>query len=445
MLRLGRIHFVLPLLGALAVCAFVLLEMRISFTKTRSDQRKLSQYSRFRDAIFDLYQHLNASERFNASYVLSRNNTYLQAYSERVEVTLRILSEEEKIAAALFPGDLVMRSLFQSARKRMQELDANIDITRKQGPDLRRLLGTPPSQAMSRFRLSHLTANANLRELDHDISNSLVRALDRRGVLMVTGAIVSALLLSMAFFQLSSSLTQSKKLLADVQLAEQRYHLLADRVQEKREEENARLARRVHDDLGQSLTAAKIDLAMALRIAETDPAGLARQIRRAMDSLDSAVRDIRRVSTELRPGILDQMGLEPALEWLVHEFGHRTEIAVDFQCTPGVSLGEKGDIVVFRIAQEALTNIARHANATRILIRGFVEAQAFVLTIQDNGAGFSVEKLSDPHSIGLFGMRDRAAAAGGVIDIYTEQGRGSLVRVLIPMSPHSETSKSNVA
>lgn len=445
MLRLGRIHYVLPLLGALAVCAFVVLEMWISFTQTSIDQRKLRQYSRFRDAIFDLYQHLNASERFNASYVLSRNGNYLQAYEERVAVTREILSSEEQAAEILFPGDLVMRSLFRSARKRIRELDANIEETRKNGPNLQRLLGTPPSQAMSRFRLSHLTANANLRELDHDISNSLVRALDRRGALMVTGAILSAFLLSMAFFQLTSSLTHSKKLLADVQLAEQRYHLLANRVQEKREEENASLARRVHDDLGQSLTAAKIDLAMALRIAETDPAGLTRQIRRAMDSLDSAVRDIRRVSTELRPGILDQMGLEPALEWLVHEFGHRTEIAVDFQCAPGVSLGEKGDIVVFRIAQEALTNIARHANATRIMIRGFVEARSFVLTIQDNGVGFSVEKLSDPHSIGLFGMRDRAAAAGGVIDIYSEQGRGSLVRVLIPIAPHSESTKFNVA
>ncbi|MBL8175802.1 MAG: hypothetical protein JNK48_14095 [Bryobacterales bacterium] len=436
----------LPLLGALTVCIFVILEIWLSFKETRAQQAKLHSYSRLRDGIFDLYQSLNACERFNASYLLARSDAFLNEYSRRAVATRKLLEEQRSDARAVLHGDLVLNSLFHSAERRLDELDGKIEESRGlAGPDLDRVLRSAPTQPMSRFRLSHLSANATLRDLDHNISATLVHALDRRGLLLISGALICALLIALAFFELNSALRQSQQLLAGVQLAEQRYHLLANRVQDKREEENASLARRVHDDLGQSLTAAKIDLAMALRIAETDPQGVNRQIRRAMDSLDSAVRDIRRVSTELRPGILDQMGLEPALEWLVQEFGQRTALAVDFQCSPGIALGEKGDIVVFRIAQEALTNIARHAQATRVTIRGVMEAGAFVLSIQDNGVGFAKEKLNDAHSIGLFGMRDRAAAAGGVIDVYTEQGMGTVVRVLIPVPKHQESVRSVVA
>ncbi len=443
MARLGRLAYLVPLLGALAVCVFVFLEMWTSFSETRAGQEKLRQCSQLRDGIFDLYQTLNACERFSFSYILTRNEGYLEQYRERMETVTRNLTREERTAEELLSGDLVMRILFQSAHQRIAELEEKIAESQRVNADgLQLVLRAPPTQAMARFRLSHRTANAELREMDQEISHSLLQALERRGFLLVGGAMLSALLLSLAFFQLNASLTQSRKLLADVQLAEQRYHLLADRVQDRQEEEKALLARRVHDELGQSLTAAKIDLAMALRIAESDPAGVSRQIRRAMDSLDSAVRDIRRVSTELRPGILDQMGLEPALEWLVHEFGKRTGMAVEFRCPPGVALDDKGSIVAFRIAQEALTNVARHAQATRIVIEGKVDDGTFVLTIEDNGVGFSSERLNDPHSIGLFGMRDRAAAAGGRIEIESELGRGTKVRVLIPMVKDEEEVRS---
>ncbi|MFN7937535.1 MAG: histidine kinase [Bryobacteraceae bacterium] len=444
MARLGRFAYVLPLIGALLVCVFVLMEFSFSYAETKTGQKKLQLCSRLRDGIFDLYQQLNASERFNSSYILTRSPEYLSEYRRSMTATRNSLETEMSIAAELLPGDLVMENLFHAVRKRMVELDRRIDDYHQMGPgsDRQIVLRTPPTQYMSRFRLCHRTANANLREMDNAISGSLVAALERRGFLLVSGAIVSAMLLSLAFFHLNASLAQSRKLLADVQLAEQRYQLLANRVQDNREEEKARLARRVHDELGQSLTAAKIDLAMALRIAESNPSGVNRQIRRAMDSLDSAVRDVRRVSTELRPGILDQMGLEPALEWLMQEFGQRMAIAVDFQCSPGVSLGDKGDIVVFRIAQEALTNIARHAQASRITIRGAAERSWFVLTIQDDGVGFSPEKLNDPHSIGLFGMRDRAEAAGGSTEIHSQPGHGVRVVVRMPILGEGAQSRS---
>lgn len=204
-------------------------------------------------------------------------------------------------------------------------------------------------------------------------------------------------------------------------------------MQEQREEEKGRLARRVHDELGQSLTAAKIDLAMLLRTAESDPQSVPRRVRSAMESLDSAVLNVRRVSTELRPGILDQMGLEPALEWLVREFGQRTGINVHFQCDAGVALGERADIVVFRITQEALTNVARHAQASQVKVNGVLAQNTFLLTIADDGVGFGEDKLNDPHSIGLFGMRERALAAGGSIAIACTPGSGSLIRISVPV------------
>ncbi|MBS1825114.1 MAG: ATP-binding protein [Acidobacteria bacterium] len=441
MARLGRFAYMLPLLGALVVCAFVLSELSVSYAETKTGQKRLQLCSRLRDGIFDLYQQLNASERFNSSYILTRSPEYLSEYRRSMDATLKSLKAEMAIAEELLPGDLVMANLFRAVRKRVAELDRRIEEYHQLGPasDRQLVLRSPPTQYMGRFRLCHRTANANLREMDNAISGSLVSALERRGFLLILGAVVSALLLSLAFFQLNASLGQSRKLLADVQLAEQRYQLLANRVQDNREEEKARLARRVHDELGQSLTAAKIDLAMALRIAESNPAGVNRQIRRAMESLDSAVRDVRRVSTELRPGILDQMGLEPPLEWMMQEFGQRMAIVVDFQCSPGVSLGDKGDIVVFRIAQEALTNIARHAQASRVTIRGTVDTSWFVLTIRDDGVGFGPEKLNDPHSIGLFGMRDRAEAAGGSTEIHSQVGNGVLVSVRMPIAAESRS------
>lgn len=419
---------------------YVAFDVSATFSKTSADQRRLRQLSVMRDGLFDLYQDLNASERFNASYLLTGGENYLGAYKERTATTWKRLREQEALAALLFPKDQVIQEMFHTARWRLRELDTAVSKFQKGSAEsnLQHVLQAAPSQAMNRFRLSHRTTDAMLRDVVHGTSAALAAALNRSGLLLIGGACLSTLLLAYSFFRLNLSLSHSRKLLADVLIAEQRYHLLASRLQDVREEEKSLLARRVHDELGQALTAAKIDLAMALRSGDFSEQFF-RRISSAMEMLDSAVLSVRRVSTELRPAVLDQLGLEPALEWLLRDFGERTGIRTSFNCPPGVSLGERADLAVFRIAQEALTNVARHSSATEVKASGKWEGEIFRFAIEDNGVGFNEHYLNDPHSIGLFGMHERAAAAGGSVQVDSQPGRGTTVITVIPC-PASTTA-----
>ncbi len=213
-----------------------------------------------------------------------------------------------------------------------------------------------------------------------------------------------------------------------------------------REEERTRIAREVHDELGQALSGLKLDLSW---LAGRLPRGtklLPEKIKEMSQHIDTTIQSVRRIATELRPGILDDLGLVAAIEWQGNEFQNRTGVFCEVVAT--IQDGELDadlNTTFFRIFQETLTNILRHAGATRVEVHLGEEHDCLVLRVQDNGRGITTAEIGDTKSIGLLGMRERAALLGGEVAFHGEPGRGTLVTVKIPrprgraraaLSPH---------
>jgi PAS domain S-box-containing protein len=205
---------------------------------------------------------------------------------------------------------------------------------------------------------------------------------------------------------------------------------LAARVQSVREEERTRVAREIHDELGQSLTAIKIDLSS---LSHDLPAEKKQQSASILKLVDETIQAVRRISTELRPAILDAVGLVAAVEWAAGEFAARTGTKCQLDLPQGdVVIDEERATALFRIFQETLTNVARHANATEVNVRLDEEDGNLTLEVHDNGGGIREEQLSAGSSLGILGMRERARLLGGELTLAGALGAGTTVRVRIP-------------
>ena len=210
---------------------------------------------------------------------------------------------------------------------------------------------------------------------------------------------------------------------------------LADHLQSAREHERIAIAREIHDEMAQSLTAQKIDLVrLKSRLPPGDPL-LVELSEEILQSIDQTINSVQRILTELRPALLDDLGLVAAIEWQVNEFRRRTEM----QCHLSLpdeepDLTDKERTALFRIMQESLSNIQRHANATEISLALMVEGAWLSMEITDNGKGISDIELLGSRSFGLMGMRERAHIFGGNVNIQGEEGKGTTVSARIPLS-----------
>ena len=209
---------------------------------------------------------------------------------------------------------------------------------------------------------------------------------------------------------------------------------LAANLELAREEERTQIARELHDQLGQALTAMKYDLAwLTDRLVQKD-ATLAQKAKTVTAQMDTMIKTVRRISTELRPGMLDDLGLAASIEWQARDFEKRTGIV----CTVSVPaedlpLERAQSIALFRIFQEALTNVARHANAQSIDVKLFAIPDALTLQVHDDGRGIQKQEIAGLHSLGLLGMRERTKRLGGTFDIHGIPGDGTIVTVSIPV------------
>jgi PAS domain S-box-containing protein len=208
---------------------------------------------------------------------------------------------------------------------------------------------------------------------------------------------------------------------------------LSSALQSVREEERARISRELHDDLGQQLTGIKLDLSwLVARIKDgRQPAPEALDSMRQL--LDGAIGAVRRISTELRPRMLDDLGFDEALAWQVGEFSRRSQIPVEVEL-PGIAHVQDDALTtaLYRIVQESLTNIARHAGASSVRIELFERDGALVLRIRDDGAGVDLARIGS--GVGVLSMRERAAALGGTFRIARHAGGGTEIEVEIPLA-----------
>jgi signal transduction histidine kinase len=228
---------------------------------------------------------------------------------------------------------------------------------------------------------------------------------------------------------------------AEVELRESQAKLrgLYHQLQHAREEERRRISRELHDELGQNITALKIDLAWLAHRMDPGRPALLEKLESMGGIVDATLDTARRVSAELRPGVLDSLGLAAAAEWLVRDFEKRHEVECSLRIVPDeieVAPGLATD--VFRILQETLTNVARHARAARVEVTLRQEEDMIELHVTDNGVGIAPDRVTSPGSLGLLGIRERLLPYPGALVVEAAPGGGTFVRVTIPIEARAD-------
>ena len=235
-------------------------------------------------------------------------------------------------------------------------------------------------------------------------------------------------------FGIQRDVTDRHQATEQIRASREQLRALASRLQDVREEERTGIAREIHDELGQALTGLKLDISwMKHRLPRNHE--MMDHCASIIERIDQTLTSVRRIATELRPSVLDQLGLEAALEWQGQEFSTRTGIEVGIEiATDGQPLPDDLGSSAFRILQESLTNVARHAQATYVTIRLTRTPDLLVLEVTDNGIGARTECLGGTKSLGVVGMRERALACGGEFTISGHPDRGTTVQLRVPLS-----------
>ena len=217
--------------------------------------------------------------------------------------------------------------------------------------------------------------------------------------------------------------------------SEESLRALAEHLQSVREEERIHIAREIHDELGQALTGLKYDIAALVKAAGREtPDATAAKAQGLNQAIDRIINAVRRISSGLRPEVLDEIGLAAAVEWQAREFSRRTGIRCTVEISPGFTDPDKQrSTALFRIFPEVLTNVARHANATRGNVT-LAAAESLALKVEDNGRGIQESEFESPRSLGFLGLRERVLAFGGSIDVKGHEGKGTNVMVTIPLT-----------
>jgi PAS domain S-box-containing protein len=221
--------------------------------------------------------------------------------------------------------------------------------------------------------------------------------------------------------QAEEEIRKSAKLMEDLHM-----HL-----NEIREEEHAITSREIHDQIGQSLTALKLDLNWMHKYINTDPEVVAK-IQGMIELITDTIKAVQRISSELRPGILDDLGLAAAIEWYCDEFEKRTSVKCNLKLDDSTVGDSQKNLVFFRVLQEALTNVIRHANALSVAVKLHHAQKGTTLTIHDNGIGIPEEKIKSYKSLGLIGIRERVRLFNGNVDISSKKGEGTKLKIFIP-------------
>jgi len=247
------------------------------------------------------------------------------------------------------------------------------------------------------------------------------------------------------FFHMVTDITDRKEAEEQLKTSREALRNLSQHLESVREEERTNAAREIHDELGQLLTALKIDMSWVAKRLPKGEASLAEKTGTMYELIDKAIQTVKRISSELRPGLLDDLGLAAAIEWQTQELRKHTDIDFEFSASPKeISLNRDLSTAIFRICQEALTNVVRHSDATRVKLTLQEKAGKILLRISDNGKGIEEKHLSDPKAFGLIGMKERARFWGGEVKISGAPGKGTVVAVSILLKSGEITNAENI-
>ena len=219
--------------------------------------------------------------------------------------------------------------------------------------------------------------------------------------------------------------------------AQDQLRRLSAGIMASQEKERYAIARELHDELGQVLTALRMDSVWMQERLKGSDAEASQRALTMCQLIDKNIEDVRGMAFRLRPGVLDDLGLVDALEWYTTDFERRTEITCVFEHDQVPALSETMATAAYRITQEAITNVARHASASRVEVALKVRNSTLTLAIVDDGCGFNPPDLSDSEGLGVAGMRERAGLVGGTLEVHSEPGKGCRVLFEVPLDGHS--------
>jgi PAS domain S-box-containing protein len=239
-----------------------------------------------------------------------------------------------------------------------------------------------------------------------------------------------------------SDITDRMRIQNELQDSREQLRNLTVYLQSVREQERTNIAREIHDELAQALTALKMDVSWLDHRLPIDAQSLSEKTKSMSKLIDSTIQTVKRISAELRPGILDDLGLVAAIEWQAEEFQNRTGISCNFTVDPqDLTIDQDRSTAIFRIFQETLTNVARHARATRVAVSLKERAGKLTLRVKDNGIGITEEQISDSRSFGFIGMRERVIPWNGKISFKGIPDKGTTVIVRVGLDTGKRTSK----
>ena len=231
-----------------------------------------------------------------------------------------------------------------------------------------------------------------------------------------------------------TDITERKLAEGAIKKSEEQLRNLTSYLQRVGEVERTNIAREIHDELGQTLTVLKMDLSWLSRRLADNQISLIEKTEAMSHLINATIQTVKKISTELRPGLLDDLGLSAAIEWQAEEFQKRTGIKSKISVEPkDITFDRDRNTALFRIFQETLTNIARHAGATEVSVSLKQRAGRIELTVRDNGRGITEEELTNPKSFGLIGIRERVKIFGGNNIIKGVPGQGTTVTVRMPV------------
>ena len=233
---------------------------------------------------------------------------------------------------------------------------------------------------------------------------------------------------------LSNDVTEKYEAKEQLQKSYEDIRQLASNLQSIREDERTNMAREIHDELGQQLTGLKMDLHWLTRKINSTDAEVTNKMDESIELINATIASVRKISTDLRPSILDDLGLLAALEWQGEEFEKRSGTRVEFINKAGeITVQPKTATAIFRIYQELLTNIARHANASLVKTELYIEQDNLYFSLIDNGVGFEPEAIKNKKTLGLLGIKERSLLLGGTYEFKSAPGMGSVTKISIPL------------
>lgn len=245
-------------------------------------------------------------------------------------------------------------------------------------------------------------------------------------------SVESVKLVENRFLCFTQDITEKKRVDEELQSSLEQLHQLTQYIEKVREEERVSISRELHDDLGQALTAVRIDLGIIKQmISETE---VILKINEVSKLVKNTIITVQRLTALLRPQIIDDLGLEAAIEWYTKEFAQRNKIDVFLSLDPGLSISADASLTIFRIMQESLTNISRYARASRTDICLSKEGDTITFSISDDGIGITEDQIKSRKSFGIIGMKERVVSLGGTFKIYPRKEKGTEISINFPLN-----------